>query len=123
MKTHFAALNSEVEMCRSFASHYLTDSVEAPLYRLPLDAYEVSLPALLADGALSENEVAAITQFYGLVAELNRGLDNANHFHKTENSKLRQSEGERNRLKAGHLYDSESENEYSEVIKVIKARH
>lgn len=121
-KTHFAALNSEVEMCRSFACHYLTDGVEAPLYRLPLDAYAASLPALLSDAALSKDEVTAITQFYGLVTELNRGLDNADHFHKTENSKLRQSEGKRNRLKAGRLYDSESENEYSAVIKVIKER-
>lgn len=104
------------------AQDYLDDSVAAPLYRLPTGVYQTSLAALLADGALSETEIAQITRYYSLVMELNRGIDNADHFHKSENTKLLELEHRRNCLKAERLVDHDKENEYRIARHLLMAR-
>jgi hypothetical protein len=104
LKTHWCALRAEIGQCEEQANTLLTDDVESPLYRLPLIAYQTSYPILLADGAVSEEEVRMLGRFFGLVQDINRGLDNAADIHMSGEStnKLR-SEFNRNRLKAEHL--------------------
>jgi hypothetical protein len=111
-----------MEICADLAATYLKDNVQAPLYRLPLQAYSASLPALLSDGALSAEESRALTEFYGLVMQLNRGLDNADHFHKVEHHQLRDVEYKRNRGKAEQLLPGVAGGKYEAAIKVIGLR-
>jgi len=81
-----------MEQCKEKAETLLRDRVMSPLYRLPLIAYKVSFPVLLADGAVEENEVLSIGRFFNLSEELNRGLDNAAEMLKAGNDKkLQQS--------------------------------
>ena len=75
LKGNREALRAEVDLCAEFAERYLADKVLAPLYRLPSSAFEKAFPNLLADAALSRSQVAALASFWGLVGEINRGLD------------------------------------------------
>jgi hypothetical protein len=60
------------------AETYLNDNIKAPLYRLPTQAFSYSLPVLLSEGDVKENEVRELESFFGWVQDINRGLDNAN---------------------------------------------
>jgi hypothetical protein len=77
LKAHWAALDVEIEMAGRAATTYRNDSVKAPLYRLPTIAFEHSLPALLAEGALKPAELESLMSFGLLVQDINRGLDQA----------------------------------------------
>jgi len=94
-----------MEQCKEKAETLLRDRVMSPLYRLPLIAYKVSFPVLLADGAVEENEVLSIGRFFNLSEELNRGLDNAAEMLKAGNDKKLQQEFNRNCLKAKALIE------------------
>ena len=102
-KAHWLALSAEAEHCRELADEFLRANVMAPLYRLPTLSYSHSFPILLADGAPSEEEARAVTQFFSEVETLNRGLDQAND---ARNDDTRLQEFERNRLKAERLAGS-----------------
>lgn len=121
-KAHFGALRSEISICTSFARSYLQDNVQAPLYRLPVEAYGASLIALLSDGSLNEAEATALSEYYALAAQFNRGLDNADHFHKAENRLLLGGEYNRNREKAEQLVATNPASKLSAVTKVLVAR-
>lgn len=103
LKVHWGALRAEIELCREHASTYLKDGIMAPLYRLPMKAYQASFSALLADAAVKENEVQTLLKFYGLVEDLNRGLDNAAHLAMENNTGPLHTEYKRNRTKAEQL--------------------
>jgi hypothetical protein len=75
--SYWSALSAEVDLCHGFAMAYENDPVQSPLYRLPTLAYEKGFPALLADGATTENEAHCILRFYGQVLQINRGLEYA----------------------------------------------
>ena len=77
LRGHWGALRAELELCAEQGQALLSDYVGAPLYRFPTMAYEASLPVLLADGDVSEEESMALGRFYCQVQEINRGLDNA----------------------------------------------
>ena len=64
LRTHWAAVRAEVELCRERATALLGDQVQSPLYRLPLHAYEASFTVLLGEGAVSESEVLNVERFY-----------------------------------------------------------
>jgi hypothetical protein len=100
LRTHWAAIRAEVELCREKASSLTTDSVQSPLYRLPVMAYEASLPVLLAEGAVSETELLAVGRFYGQIQDINRGLDNAAQMLASNDADGLRREYERNLLKA-----------------------
>lgn len=104
-KAHWLAVSAEADFCREQAQEFLgvTPPVMAPLYRLPTLTYSNSFPVLLADGAPSDEEVRAVTQFFCEVETLNRGLDQANDA-RDDDARLRQEFG-RNRLKAERLLD------------------
>lgn len=120
LRVHFSAMKAEMNICADLAATYLRDNVQAPLCRLPTDAYSTALSALLLDGALEEPESRALAEYYGLVAQLNRGLDNADHFHRVEHHQLRNVEYERNRGKAEQLIANTANGKYPIAMKVIE---
>ena len=73
--SYWSAMSAEVELCSGHAQAYVCDNVMAPLYRLPTIAYDEGFPALLGDGAVSEEETRSILRFYGQVVQINRGLE------------------------------------------------
>lgn len=123
LKTHWAVLRAEMEQCKEKAETIIGNGsaplVLSPLYRLPLMAYRVSLPLLLADGALSEAEANSLSRFYGQVQDINRGLDNAAEMYKSDNNRL-MNEHDRNKLKAeGLLKPKDGGNSLYESAKKI----
>lgn len=100
-KAHWAALETEAEICREHADIYLADQVAAPSYRLPTRAFENSLPPLLAAGQLGVEEFRVLTEFFLQVETFNRGLDQVNEA-RGDVEKLNAEYG-RNRLKAARL--------------------
>lgn len=123
LKVHWGALRAEVALCREKAETYLADNVMAPLYRLPMKAFETSYPVLLADAALAESEVKELSRLYGQIEDLNRGLDNAAELAKRNQTGLLKSEYKRNCLKAEKLIppDKDAENLYSKGLAVIES--
>ena len=103
LQTHWAAIRAEVELCREKAAILVSDSIQSPLYRLPVMAYEASLPVLLADGAVSEAELFAVGRFYGQVQDINRGLDHAAERLSSNDADGLRREYDRNLLKARRL--------------------
>ena len=103
LKVHWSALRAEIELCSEHASTYLNDKIMAPLYRLPIRAYEASFSVLLTDAAVKEGEVRTLLKFYGHVEDFNRGLDNAAHLATENNTGLLKSEFKRNCVKAQQL--------------------
>lgn len=91
--------------CKEKAETFLNDNVASPLYRLPITAYQTSYSILLRDGAVSEDEVLVLGTFFGLVQDINRGLDNtaAMHMSGTPMENKIQSEYQRNRMKVEAL--------------------
>ncbi len=103
LKTHWCALRAEMDHCKEKANNLLTHGIRSPLYRLPIMSYQVSFPVLLADGAVQESDVAAITGFFSLAQEINRGLDNAAEMAKANETEKLKNEFNRNCLKAKEL--------------------
>ena len=77
LKGHFCALRAELELCEEKAKIFLEDEIASPLYRMPLRVYEVAVPILLTENALTEAETMSIARFYSQAEDINRGLDNA----------------------------------------------
>jgi hypothetical protein len=77
LRGHWGALGAELELCEDRGQALLTHHVGAPLYRFPTMAYEASLPILLAEADVSEDEAMVLGRFYCQVQDINRGLDNA----------------------------------------------
>lgn len=77
LKTHWHAIRAEMTLCEEKAQTFRRDSIRAPLYRLPIVAFNTSFPILLADGAVTEEEILCIGRFYSQVQDMNRGLDRA----------------------------------------------
>jgi hypothetical protein len=117
-KRHFgywSAMSVEASLCQSHAQGFLKDDVKAPLFRLPVAAYENGFPALLEDGAVSADAARAVMLFYGLVEQLNRGLDQAQDA--TRDDILLEREAGRLRTKAKHLVSPDEQ--YDEARKII----
>jgi len=76
-RAHWAALRASIVHIGGTARGFIKADIAAPLYRLPTRAFETSLPALLADGALNEEDSRALLEFVSQVETLNRGLDRA----------------------------------------------
>jgi hypothetical protein len=75
--SYWSAMSAEVDLCAGLGRAYTRDGVKGPLYRLPTIAYDNGFPALLGDGAVSEEEARAILRFYSQVTQINRGLEYA----------------------------------------------
>ena len=106
LRTHWSAIRAEIDGCSHKAKTLLADKVTAPLYRLPTVAYETSFPVLLVDGAISEEDITIVSDFYDMVQQLNRGLDAAAN---EPNDTRVMAHHKRNKLKAGHIIDAEGD--------------
>ena len=124
---NFEALGVELQMCGDLASGYLRDKVMAPAYRMPLMAYEHSLPALLVDGVLSVAETNALLRFYVNAMAFNFSVDQVQAvlMMKEDSRPPMRLEHETNRvrLKAGKLCrGSQPANHFDAAVAVIR-RH
>ncbi|WP_434151119.1 hypothetical protein ACR2R6_06135 [Methylocaldum gracile subsp. desertum] len=124
LKTHWCALRAEIEQCREKAETLLRDNVESPLYRLPVMAYQISFPILLADGGVEENEVSVIGRFFSQTQDINRGLDNAAEMLKSGNDGQRKQEHDRNCLKVKGLINAKDGKEslYIQAKKIVDGK-
>lgn len=77
LRAHLQAIRAEMQLAQERAAMLLKDNVLAPLYRLPVSAYQTSFPILLAEGVLSEEGSHALGNYFCQVQDINRGLDNA----------------------------------------------
>lgn len=103
LKAHWAALSAEIDICKEKGESYISQSIAAPLYRMPLDGYRHSYPVLLAEGALTEREVKTLSTFFAQAEDINRGLDRVAA---TEGDKKRmRNEFSRNCAKARELVE------------------
>ena len=118
IKTHWAVLGAEVELCKSRAENYIRGSVIAPLYRLPVSTFHTSFPVLLSEGNLAPNEYNALMEFFSWAEDINRGLENADQMSKEDNNPKLKSEYVRNMDKCKKL----TELYFEPAIQVIR-RH
>lgn len=124
---HLEALAAEIQICAEMAGGYLRGNVRAPSYRMPLIAYERSLPALLADGVLSFSETTALIRFYVNAQAFNYSVEHAQQvlMMKDENRppKRLDLEAKRAATKAKKLVKGgERPNHYDGAIAVVRNR-
>ena len=123
LKTHWSALRAEMNLCKEKAETVLSKDPAylSPLYRLPMLAFQVSLPVLLADGALSESESLIVSRFYSQAQDINRGLDNAAEMLKAGNNEMLKTEYSRNCLKSeGLIHPRDNQPSlYDQVISIV----
>jgi hypothetical protein len=124
IKTHWHSLRAEALLCKKAAEAFLAAKIAAPLYRLPVVAFERAFPILITDGSVSEQELMALSRFVSVVQEFNRGLEDASGFVKAnDNEHLRKAHG-RNILKAEALL-TPANNEPAlalEALRIIDAK-
>jgi len=123
LKAHWAALSAEADICQRLARTYLADGVAASLYRLPEAAFSVSFPALLADGAVSKDEITELAWFWGRVQDINRGLENANNAINSDQRDRLTSEVDRLKVKCRELLEGRggSEGSASAVRRILES--
>ena len=126
LKTHWSALRAEMKQCKEKAETVISKDPAylSPLYRLPLLSFQVSLPVLLADGALSESESLIISRFYSQAQDINRGLDNAAEMLKADKEDKLQNEYSRNCLKSEGLIHPKDGHPslYDQAIEVVNQK-
>ena len=103
IRTHWAAIRAEIILCVEKALVLSGAGIMAPLYRLPIIAFETSFPVLLVEGEVSEAECLSIGRFFSQVHDINRGLDNATAMAHADQSEKLKKEYLRNLSKAVEL--------------------
>ncbi len=78
--SHIEALGMEIHLCGQLAATYLHADIDAPLYRLPNDAYRIALLSLSDIGLIYGDHWYTLQRFYLQVEQVNRGLDNVDDF-------------------------------------------
>lgn len=87
IKSYLDSLSTEIRYCGELAATYIHQPINAPLYRLPSEAYHRSVPVLLSEGIVSGSEWSDLQKFYLQVDQVNRGLDNVDaHYRSRVNS-------------------------------------
>jgi len=120
---HWAFLRTELQMCGAIAKGYLDGGVEAPIYRMPLHAYEHSLPALLSTGDVGENDGERLVRYFVNACAFNRALDHAQLALDRGDETRRKKEADRVRLKARKLKpgDAGTDTHYDRALGVVNA--
>ena len=108
LKTHWHAIRAELLLSKAKAESLIDAGIAAPLYRLPVVAYNTSFPILLAEGAVNEDDVMKIGRCFDQIQDINRGLDYASEMNKLENIEKVTKEHTRNCLKANALLFGEN---------------
>lgn len=104
------AMQVEMYHARRAMTMLQNDGVLAPLYHLPLGAFNRALPKLIGEGVLSPNEVAALVEYAMRAEELNRGLERAREAASRAGDTVPlalQREYDRNVLKVEHILNEE----------------
>lgn len=126
LKAHWASLLTELEISRQKANTYLSDKIAAPLYRLPMEAFQTSFPVILAEDDIEEKELNSLINFFSVVQDLNRGLEMTAQLHiegEKKESQTFHDVANRNILYAKKLCKADDEDStYVEAKKVIE-RH
>lgn len=105
MKLHWQALRAENLIALERVTEFLNKNIAAPLYRLPMRAYDAALKALLADGAnITPDKIKVLYEAADLIGDINRGLDYCAELANAdpEGAPLKANDN-RNRLKAERL--------------------
>lgn len=68
-------LQSEIRYCSDLAAEFLGRNHPAILHRLPKVAFETALPALMLEGVLKGDSLAAVYGFYSEVTTFNQNQD------------------------------------------------
>ena len=105
MKLHWQALRAENLIALERVTELLNENVAAPLYRLPMRAFDAALKALLADGAnITPDKIKVLYEAADLIADINRGLDYCAELANVdpESAPLKAND-RRNRMKAERL--------------------
>jgi len=124
LKTHWHAIRAELLLSKEKAGILLNAGIAAPLYRLPVVAYSTSFPILLAEGAVTEDEVMKIGRCFDQMQDINRGLDYASEMNKLGNIENVEKEHNRNCLKANALLFGEDGKEslFEPAKKIIDSK-
>lgn len=96
------ALQVEIDYCARLARTYTTEGYSAPLYRFPDAVFKAVFPQL-ATGALKPTGIDALTSFFSLVDQMNRGLDAVDRFRAAGEVPNAQDEINRLLLKAAQM--------------------
>jgi hypothetical protein len=75
IKSHWEAIRAEMALCEERVTALRAGDVMSPLYRFPLVAVQTAFPILLAEGNLNEHETLAVSRYFSLIEDVNRGLD------------------------------------------------
>jgi hypothetical protein len=105
MKLHWQALRAENLIALERVTELLNENISAPLYRLPMRAYDAALKALLADGAnITPDRIKILYEAADLIGDINRGLDNCAQLANVDSDGAPlKANDKRNRLKAERL--------------------
>lgn len=71
---HVAALEAEIIYNARLAATYIDEGIVAPLYRFTRTVYDTVYATLVSE-ILTGEDIEALTGFYSLVDQMNRGLD------------------------------------------------
>ena len=105
LRRRLEALRVEIQKCASVAQTYRTAGIKPPNYDLPTRAYDEFYADLVSEIDIDEITQRLVEDFYTNVRALNRGIINANEFHKQGNDKGLDEEWNRNQLKATHILE------------------
>ncbi|HHX8365502.1 TPA: hypothetical protein ACVOZA_004646 [Vibrio alginolyticus] len=103
IRAHWHAISAEVSRIETKVNMLREDGIASPLYRLPVKCYETSFSMLLTEGAVEKSEVIALENFYDLVQDINRGLDQVSAAYANNDDNTLNADSKRNFYKANEL--------------------
>jgi len=119
------ALKAELGVCADLAETYRSDPYKAPAYRLPTFVFDSAFPVLITESAMPGSDAGALLRFYGMVSNVNRGLDAAADAASPGDSQRLDKERNRLLVKVGRLTvkdETSADNLYRDAIAVVR-RH
>lgn len=120
---HWAFLRTEIQFCGAVAHGYAQGGILVPAYRMPLQAYRESLPKLLAEGLVGEDDAQLLLRYFVNAGSFNRGLDLAQAAVDRGVPERAIEEANRVRLKASKLRPGMpgAETHYDRALGVVNA--
>jgi hypothetical protein len=116
--SHLLAIAHDVRIAERQASVYVNGKVRVPAYRLPLQAEQTSLPALIAEGDLDSAQATALTQFYVDANSFNYCLDLAQGL--LNSGGAWEAKARLAKIKAGHLVPGTKLSRFDEAIRALR---